>query len=80
MELAANWKAFGYHLDLDETGATLDIIEQKRRGDPESCCREMFSKWLQQNKEITWRTLICLLEDFGRQTLADIVKNILESM
>ena len=80
--LAAYWRKLGLILDFDESGSQLDIIEQKCRGDPEECCREMLQYWLKGNgvKPCSWRTLIELLEDCDQQALSEEIQEAILSL
>ena len=59
-QYSSNWKMLGILLDLRST--TLDIIEYEYKGDPESCCQAMLTKWLQRGTQPTWRKLIDIVE------------------
>ena len=72
--LAPDWKSFGVHLNFDDMGSQLSLIEaQHGTRDPQTCCRDMMIHWLLGNGEqpTTWRTLLALLEDGDRLYLAD---------
>jgi hypothetical protein len=75
--LAPEWKSFGVHLNFDDMGSQLSLIEaQHGQSNPQSCCRDMMIHWLLGNGEgpTTWRTLLALLEDGERAYLADITR------
>ncbi|CAI8045854.1 hypothetical protein GBAR_LOCUS25353 [Geodia barretti] len=75
--LAPEWKSFGVHLNFDDMGSQLSLIEaQHGQSNPQSCCRDMMIHWLLGNGEgpTTWRTLLALLEDSERAYLADCIR------
>ncbi|CAI8021431.1 hypothetical protein GBAR_LOCUS12714 [Geodia barretti] len=75
--LAPDWKSFGVHLNFDDMGSQLSLIEaQHGQSNPQSCCRDMVIHWLLGNGEgpTTWRTLLALLEDGERAYLADRIR------
>ena len=70
--VAAKWKDFGYLLDFDETGRTLNRIAKDHPLDAEECCAQMMREWLEGrgSKPATWATLIDLLKDAEINDLA----------
>ncbi|CAI8021429.1 hypothetical protein GBAR_LOCUS12713 [Geodia barretti] len=75
--LEDDWKSFGVHLNFDDMGSQLSLIEaQHGQSNPQSCCRDMMIHWLLRNGEgpTTWRTLLALLEDGERAYLADRIR------
>lgn len=78
--LAPDWKAFGILLNFDDRGSQLSLIEAKQGyRDPYACCREMMIHWLLGNGDqpVSWRTLLTLLEDGERATLAEQIRQVL---
>ena len=57
------------------------VLEQKHRGDPEECLREVFIRYFIDRKPLyysqDWNGLIELLEDVDLETLAEEVKRAL---
>ena len=51
----------------------MKIIDQKCRGNPEECCREVFMKWLKQERP-TWQKVFECLRDAHCEQLADKVR------
>ena len=51
--LAPHWRDLGIIMDFDRTGAEIETIEQKYRGDPKDCCRAMLQHWLNGNGKKT---------------------------
>jgi hypothetical protein len=74
--LAPCWRDLGYIMNFDPTGAEIESIEQKYRGDPKDCCRAMFQHWLNGNgkRPCSWGTLIELLEDCDQQALLEEIQ------
>ena len=70
--VAAKWKDFGYLLDFDETGRTLNRIAKDHPLDAEECCAQMMREWLEGrgSQPATWATLIDLLKDAEINDLA----------
>ena len=59
-QYCTQWKMLGILLDL--WPSTLDIIAFNNFSDAESCCVEMFSKWLQTDATPTWKKLLEAIE------------------
>ena len=81
--MAPRWKDFGYLLDFDDTGITLDLIRAEKRIHGYCvCCQDMFQQWLRGDARTpaTWKKLIELLEDFRYRTLADDILTILQQV
>ena len=78
--IAADWKEFGFLMDLDPKGKQVAMIEaenaQKRNG-LLICCQEIFMLWLEK-PDATWGYLIELLYDSDHKDLAEQVKNALD--
>ena len=75
--VATNWKVLGEMLlncDLVKYGH-LEIIEVNSPGDVIKCCRRMFRKWLDTDKDASWKKLIAALQSPGIQ-LNNIAENI----
>ena len=70
--VAAHWKDFGYLLDFDETGCTIDRIAREHQLRPIDCCAAMLREWLvgKGRQPATWATLIDLLKDADMNYLA----------
>ena len=68
-------------MNFDPTGAEIESIDQKYRGDPKDCCRAMFQHWLSGNgvRPCSWGTLIELLEDCEKQALLEEIQSELSS-
>ena len=70
--VAAHWQDFGYLLDFDETGHTIDRIAREHQLRPIDCCTAMLREWLEGRgrQPATWATLIDLLKDADMNYLA----------
>ena len=76
------WKALGevlLHRDIVETGY-LEIIEKNNPNNLEECCKKMFIKWLETDKDASWEQLITALQSSAVQlnTLAEQIKKKLQ--
>ena len=79
-ELATDWKDFGYSLEFDNNGQALDLIEKEcGRRDPVACYQQMMKKWIRGGgkQPASWRTLVRLLREFERNTLAQDIEDAL---
>ena len=78
--VAPNWKNICIQMDFDPTGDTMDLIVSTERGDPMSCSRSMFQKWLKRSEvqPATWGSLIQILEECECNNLVGKVKNALK--
>ena len=81
LRLAPHWRDLGYIMNFDNTGAEIETIEQKYRGDPKDCCRAMFQHWLNGNgiRPCSWGTLIELLEDCDQEALIEEIQSALSA-
>ena len=79
--VAIKWKALGevlLHRDIVETGY-LEIIEKNNPNNVEECCNQMFIKWLQTDKDASWKQLITALQSSVQlYTLAEQIKKKLQ--
>ena len=75
-QVAPHWQDFAMSLDFDANGTTMQTIEQKNRGDPEACCREMMQLWLRGRgrQPATFKLLVDILHDCNLIVLAQQVK------
>ena len=66
-------------LEFDGDGTQLDVIESKHPNDRPACCREMFKYWLAGNgvKPVSWKTLVSLLRNVEKNTLAEDLEQML---
>ena len=67
--VAIKWKVLGeviLHHDIVETGY-LEIIEKDNPKDVVECCKKMFIKWLEADKDASWEKLITALQSSSIQ-------------
>ncbi len=71
-QIGTKYWDFGTTL-LDCSAATISALEKQYQHHALSINHEIFSRWLQGegNKPVSWATLIELLRDIGKSTLAD---------
>ena len=63
------WEAIGHMLGVPNSD--LDIIKRDHRA-YESCCEEMFRKWLQSHRTpCNWKAILAALAIVGEQALAE---------
>ena len=74
-QVAPHWRDFATNLDFDPSGNTMQIIDQRNRGDPNACCREMMQMWLQGRgrQPATLKLLVDILEECNLIVLAEQV-------
>ena len=77
-DVTERWKELCTAFNFDPVQRTAQKIEQKCRGDPAMCCREMFQLWL-KTKGASWRALIEVLESCQEVLLASQIKAYLPS-
>ena len=78
--VAIKWKALGevlLHRDIVETGY-LEIIEKDNPKDVVECCKQMFIKWLETDKDASWERLLTALQSSSVQLifLAEQIKKL----
>ena len=80
--IAAKWRKVGIHFNFDPTGHTIDLIDERRRSDPEACCTDMMKEWLggRGRQPTTWATLVEILRNVEFNVLADDVEQLVPSL
>ena len=80
--IAAKWRRVGIQFNFDPTGHTIDLIEERRRADPEACCTDMMMEWLggRGKKPTTWATLVKILRNAEFSALADDMEQVVPSL
>ena len=80
--IAAKWRKVGIHFNFDPTGYTIDLIEERRRADPEACCTDMMMEWLggRGRQPATWATLVEILRNVEFTVLANDVEQLVPSL
>ena len=73
--VAPHWQDFATNLDFDPSGNTMRIIDQRHRGDPNACCRDMMQTWLRGmgKQPATLKLLVDILEECNLKVLAEQV-------
>ena len=69
--VATRWYSLGLQL-MDDSGV-LDKIKSNYPNDVESCCNEMFKKWLEMTPNASWDQLATELIKINLRTVADHV-------
>ena len=65
-KVAYMWAKVAWQLGLDTP--QVNIIKKKCHDDPEDCCEEMFSYWLDSGSGKQWNTLLEALKGVTRLT------------
>ena len=52
---AAYWKEIGIFLDVES--GQLDVIKLNNPADANKCCIDLFLKWLQNARNVTWEKM-----------------------
>ena len=63
------WYQLGIQLDFES--CDLDIIKENNCGDIEKAKLDLFSKWIQSNKEASWAKLIVALKQLKLYQLSN---------
>ena len=77
--IAPDWMEVGILMDLDPKGkkvATIEAEHAHKRNGPVTCCRAMFTLWLDQ-PAATWGNLVKLFVDAEHKELAGQVQDAL---
>ena len=79
-EIGSKYEDFGILLLQDDSGAKVEAIVKKHKGDDRNINREIVREWLQGRgaKPVSWRTLVDTLNDIGLSTLATDIATILQ--
>ena len=81
MSVCSKWERIGCILGFD--GCDIERLDKKRRGEPEDCCRDIFSEWLEKGMidsrySMDWKGVVELLEDCQYSALADDLQEALK--
>ena len=68
-DIITKWYEIGLEL-LDSNNGALDVIKTDHPNYNESCCTEMFKKWLQCRPNASWRQLAEALTSVNLNTAA----------
>ena len=76
--VATRWNELGLELLDTKHEAELDIIETNFKDDAITCCRKMFSKWLQlQSHRATWDQLVQAIKNIKLNNVASDIEELL---
>ena len=64
-QYAHKWRQLGAQLSFHQ--ATLDIIFSNFRNDAEECCRNLMSRWLEENSDATWDQLQTAIDNLPQE-------------
>jgi len=73
--IAVKWYDLGMQLlDDDDGPGVLNVIKADYHNDNNTCCNEMFMKWLQIKPDATWKQLVSALTKIGMNSIAADLK------
>ena len=75
--VATKWYQLGVLLLDSNRENELDTIEADARNDAETCCRKMFSRWLNTDELASWDKLMRALRHIQLNTVASDIEQIL---
>jgi len=58
-------------LDVKSGPGVLDAMKADHPNDVNTCCNEMFIKWLSMTSDATWSQLVTALKRIGMNTVAE---------
>ena len=79
-EIGVQWRVVGIHLLNDESGATIEAIDEQFRGNVQAINLEILGRWLQRKgvrRACTWRELLEVLRKAHCVELAESVEEAL---
>ena len=76
---ATKWYQLGLELIEQQYQYALDIIEADTPNDVSKCCKKMFQKWFETDKQASWDKLIKALRIFQLDNVANDVENFLQA-
>ena len=71
LPVTPNWYSLGLELEL--TQHALDVIEEDNGRDSNTCKRKMFSKWLLNNSDASYTSLVDALVAIDKKDVAENV-------
>ena len=77
IDITTRWRDLG--LELVDSNKILKVIEANHPSDVDTCCREMFEKWLEKTPDASWKHLITALNSIEMNTAADVISKRLKS-
>ena len=77
--VADKWKDIGVHLlhPAVINNRVLEVIEADHPRSVERCCKSMFEKWLDTQKDASWNQLVEAIEAIELHAFASTLKNII---
>ena len=69
--IATKWYELG--AELLENNDHLDVIKANHRNDVQSCCHEMFKRWLDVKPNASWSQLVTALSNLQMTTAGDAI-------
>ena len=69
--IATKWYELG--LELLDSSSHLQVIKANNQNDVQSCCQEMFQRWLDVKPDASWSKLVTALRSIKMITAADAV-------
>ena len=78
-EIGVQWRVVGIHLLNDESGATIEAIDEQFRGNVQAINLEILKRWLRGEglRDCTWRVLLGVLRKANCVELAESVEEAL---
>ena len=75
--VTGQWYDLGLQLLDPKDSHVLDTIEADTKNDSKTCCRKMFSKWLNKDLSASWDKLIEALITIGLSDVARSIKQLI---
>ena len=69
--IATKWYELG--LELLENSSHLQVIKANYQNNVQSCCQEMFQRWLDVKPDASWSELVTALRSIEMTTAADAI-------
>ena len=69
--IATKWYELG--LELLDSSSHLQVIKANNQNDVQSCCQEMFQRWLDVKPDASWSELVIALKSIEMTTAADAI-------
>ena len=78
-EIGVQWRVVGIHLLNDESGATIEAIDEQFRGNVQAINLEILKRWLRGEglRDCTWRVLLGVLRKAHCVELAESADEVL---
>lgn len=76
-QCSTHYQQIGNYLLHDRSGAIVESLELKRLSDPVKILRDIFGKWLREDRECSWEKLIECLRRFELNNITNDVEDAL---